>query len=168
MHFTTSSQLHLLATTCLLSLSSSSALPRFVPANDNAGDSIESRASPGVGTTSGHYIGHASAQQSNVTEYLGIRYAQPPTGNLRFAAPLAFTSNETFQAAVQPDDCPYVGQNWGSIAGESYQTAGRVMAQESADGYNAMAEDCLKMNIWAPSVGGAKKPVMVFLYGGGK
>ncbi|KAF2171591.1 hypothetical protein M409DRAFT_63239 [Zasmidium cellare ATCC 36951] len=41
------------------------------------------------------------------------------------------------------------------------------MAQESADGYNAMSGDCLKMNIWSPNSGYNPKAVMVWIYGGG-
>jgi len=155
-----------LATACLLSQSLGSALPDQKRTHVQERTDTEQGPSA-VRTTSGHYVGHCSAQQLGVTEYLGIRYAQPPIGNLRFAAPLAFTSNDTFVASVQPDDCPYVARHWGSIPGEPYSHAPRIMAQESADGYNTMREDCLKMNIWTPSDYQTKKPVMVFIYGGG-
>ena len=69
-------------------------------------------------TTSGRYIGHCSPQHHNITEYLGIRYALPPAGDSRFAAPVPFTSEEVLQASTQPDDCPYVAQPWGSAPGE--------------------------------------------------
>lgn len=121
-----------------------------------------------VTTTSGRYIGHCSPQHDNIIEYLGISYAQPPTGNLRFAAPVAFTSKDVFEASTQPDDCPYVARAWGSVPGEYWSHAPRIMAQESADGYNSMSEDCLRLNIWAPSKKSAPKAVMVWLYGGGK
>ena len=121
-----------------------------------------------VQTTSGRYVGHCSLEYPNVTEYLGIRYALPPIGNLRFAAPIPFISEEVFEASRQPDDCPYVAHPWGNVTGELLSHAPRIMAQESADGYNAMSEDCLSFNIWAPSRSTAKKPVMVFVYGGGK
>jgi hypothetical protein len=38
-------------------------------------------------TTSGYVKGHASTWQPAVSEYLGIPFAQPPVGPLRFAAP---------------------------------------------------------------------------------
>ena len=43
-----------------------------------------------VKTTSGILTGQASSQAPDVDEYLGIPYAQPPIGNLRFALPKAF------------------------------------------------------------------------------
>ena len=42
------------------------------------------------------------------------------------------------------------------------------MAQESANGYNSMSEDCLGLNIWTPAENNSRKAVMVFVYGGGK
>lgn len=118
-------------------------------------------------TTSGRYIGHPAAQFANVTEYLGISYAQPPIGALRFAAPVVLSSNDLIQANKQPYDCPYVAQPWGSVPGQYWTHTDRIMAQESADGYNAMSEDCLKMDVWSPNNQVGLKPVMVFVYGGG-
>jgi hypothetical protein len=37
--------------------------------------------------------GHAASISPTVSEYLGIRYGQPATGQLRFAAP-SFSANE--------------------------------------------------------------------------
>ena len=121
----------------------------------------------GVTTSSGRYIGHCSPDHNNVTEFLGIRYAQSPIGGLRFSAPVALTSDDTIVASTQPVDCPYVARPWGSLPGESWSHADRIMAQESADGYNAMSEDCLKLNIWAPHGNSTPKAVMIFIYGGG-
>jgi hypothetical protein len=40
-----------------------------------------------VETSSGTLIGHQSSNKTHVTEFLGIRYAEAPVGELRFAAP---------------------------------------------------------------------------------
>ncbi|MCJ1377664.1 hypothetical protein MMC17_000760 [Xylographa soralifera] len=120
-----------------------------------------------VNTTSGQYDGHPSNSRPDVIEYYGIQYAQAPINELRFAAPEPFISTEVFSASKQPPDCPYVVYNWGTVPGESYSHTGRIMAQESADGYNAMNEDCLYMDIWTKSPAGAGKPVLFFVYGGG-
>jgi len=46
-----------------------------------------------INTTSGLVIGHPSRLLSNVSEYLGIRYANPAVGRLRFSAPTPFKGN---------------------------------------------------------------------------
>lgn len=43
-----------------------------------------------VSTSSGAVTGHAARNNSAVSEYLGIPFAQPPVGDLRFAAPVVF------------------------------------------------------------------------------
>lgn len=48
-----------------------------------------------VNTTSGPVNGHPAANQSSVSQYLGIPFAQPPIGDLRFAAPVKYTGNST-------------------------------------------------------------------------
>jgi hypothetical protein len=53
-----------------------------------------------VDTTSGTIIGHAASNVTEVSEYLGIPYAKPPVGNLRFAAPQKFESDQTIDAAA--------------------------------------------------------------------
>ena len=45
-----------------------------------------------VQTNSGPVSGHPATNDSQVSEYLGIPFGQPPTGDLRFAAPVNFTS----------------------------------------------------------------------------
>jgi hypothetical protein len=48
-----------------------------------------------VQTSSGAVRGHAASHASNVSEYLGIPYALPPVGNLRFQPPLRYRGNTT-------------------------------------------------------------------------
>jgi hypothetical protein len=47
-----------------------------------------------VQTTSGIVVGHEASNRTDVTEFLGIRYAQAPIGNLRFAAPVPYVAPE--------------------------------------------------------------------------
>ncbi|MFO1048312.1 MAG: carboxylesterase family protein [Geminicoccaceae bacterium] len=78
--------------------------------------------------------------------YRGIRYAQPPTGALRWAAP-------------QP------AAAWtGTLQATSF---GAVCPQQGAT--TPVAEDCLFLNVWTPQAAVARKqslPVMVFIHGG--
>lgn len=44
-----------------------------------------------VQTSSGPVTGHAALNRTQVSEYLGIPYAQPPLGDLRFAPPQTYS-----------------------------------------------------------------------------
>ena len=99
---------------------------------------------------------------TNITAYLGIPYAKPPVGNLRFASP------------VVPD--PWVGELdatkppptcWQYIFGgfDLENPAAKVWINNTE-----MSEDCLYLNVWTPGDGqelSTKLPVMVWIYGGG-
>lgn len=45
-----------------------------------------------VQTSSGTLIGHQASNRSYVTEFLGIRYAEAPVDELRFAAPKKYVA----------------------------------------------------------------------------
>ena len=51
-----------------------------------------------IKTTSGDVTGQASSWRSNVSEYLGIPFAQPPVGILRWAAPVRFKGSKAISA----------------------------------------------------------------------
>jgi hypothetical protein len=53
----------------------------------------------GVQTSSGLIVGHAAKTATDVSEYLGIPFAQAPVGDLRFAAPQPYAGNCTITAA---------------------------------------------------------------------
>ena len=46
-----------------------------------------------VNTSSGMASGHAASNFTQVSEYLGIPYAQPPLGKLRFQPPVKYTGS---------------------------------------------------------------------------
>lgn len=52
-----------------------------------------------VNTTSGSVQGHAASIANTVSEYLGIPFAKPTVGNLRFAAPVAYTGTGPISGA---------------------------------------------------------------------
>jgi len=54
-----------------------------------------------VVTSNGKITGHLAPGMRNTVEYLGIPYAQPPVGKLRFAAPLPLEGKTD-----------YVAENW--------------------------------------------------------
>ena len=52
-----------------------------------------------VKTENGQIAGHRSPKANEVWEYLGIPYAQPPLGALRFAAPQKYKGQGEYIAA---------------------------------------------------------------------
>lgn len=120
-------------------------------------------------TSSGSVQGHASSQSPNVSEYLGIPFAQPPVGTLRFAAPLAV--NATGEIINGTDF------GFSCLGSQIYPVAANAtgLTQQGREIYNEwnqvgdrFGEDCLTLNVWTkPQTGDAKKAVLVWLYGGG-
>jgi carboxylesterase type B len=85
----------------------------------------------------------------NVDQWLGIPYAQPPTGALRWAPPEPAASWTGVRSAL------------------SY--SGRCTQLPSGNGPRIDNEDCLDLNVYAPSVisAGKKLPVLFMIHGGG-
>lgn len=78
--------------------------------------------------------------------FLGIPYASPPVGPLRWAMPRAAKPWEGLRDATRPGpQCP----------------------QLSGSPEPAGSEDCLSVNVTTPREGTGKLPVLVFVYGGG-
>lgn len=125
-----------------------------------------------VNTTSGIIQGHAAANRAEVSEYLGIPFAQPPVGDLRFAPPEPYRSSSPIDAssyglmcmrnAAQPD--------YSILTAAGYHltpTAEEYLNTIQGQGY-AMGEDCLTLNVWTkPQVGEKAKAVLLFIHGGG-
>ena len=51
-----------------------------------------------VTTQNGRITGHRAPKAGDVWEYLGIPYAQPPIGDLRFAAPQEYNKTGPYKA----------------------------------------------------------------------
>jgi para-nitrobenzyl esterase len=105
-----------------------------------------------VTTNSGKIAG--TRLDSGVKAYLGIPYAQAPTGALRWAPP-------------QPNRWPGV---WN--ADRRGPECIQVLRPHDINHYfgeEPSSENCLYMNLWAPAAAraGQKRPVIVFIYGGG-
>ena len=110
-------------------------------------------------TANGEVIGFADS--NNSYGWLGIPYAAPPVGPLRWRAPQPATNWTTPLSAVE-SSMPCT-QHWTFLAG----TPGK-------EGDIVGSEDCLYLNIWAPrrlslnpSMAQRKLPVMLWIHGGG-
>ncbi|KAH7356153.1 cholinesterase precursor [Pyrenochaeta sp. MPI-SDFR-AT-0127] len=130
---------------------------------------VEQR-SPRVQTTSGTLIGHQASNRSYVTEFLGIRYAEAPVGELRFAAPKKYAApaGTVFDASEWSADCPSNKPPVSAFPNFTQPSGLRVWKNFAAQNTNPASEDCLKLNVWTKNPGNtkAKRPVLVFLHGG--
>ncbi|KAL5513133.1 hypothetical protein ACEPAH_3531 [Sanghuangporus vaninii] len=108
-------------------------------------------------------LGYASYQgilnsTTNITSFLGLRYAHPPTGNLRFQAPQDPLIVSDVQSATKLGRvCPQGSQGLAA----SSPLSRRVTNDE--------IEDCLFANVYVPGpvVPSARLPVIIFIHGGG-
>ncbi|TKA80671.1 hypothetical protein B0A49_01620 [Cryomyces minteri] len=108
-----------------------------------------------VNTTSGPVTGHPARNRTQVSEYLGIPYAQPPLGPLRFAAPQKFASAQPFNASVFS---PYV---------RSLPNGKRPTNAFLGQPGNPQSEDCLTLNVWTKATSHQRrKPVLFWIHGG--
>jgi len=87
--------------------------------------------------------------------FLGVPYASPPVGPLRWAPP-----EPVEPWAGERDATRYGPAAWQATGGP---LDGLVPGMGSAD----QGDDCLTLNVWTPSVDDARRPVMVWIHGGG-
>jgi len=98
-------------------------------------------------------------KQDQVHQFLGIPFAKPPVGELRWKAPVSpETWNDTLLAKKFAPACPQLKR----LSETARIEDGEFKIDNMFDG----DENCLYLNVWAP-VNAAKKPVMVFIHGGG-
>ena len=75
-------------------------------ATTSAAESLRAFEPPSVNSTSGLLIGHKAEHRPNSYEFLGVKYGQAPTGELRFASPKRY---------VAPEGTVFEASNWVSL-----------------------------------------------------
>jgi para-nitrobenzyl esterase len=95
-----------------------------------------------------------------VARFLGVPFAAPPVGPLRFAAPAPAARWEGVRDATAPG--PNAPQPRRAIPGiDLTPIIGRGWRRSGAD-----PDDYLTVDVWTPDPGGAGLPVLVFVHGG--
>jgi para-nitrobenzyl esterase len=101
-----------------------------------------------VNTSNGNVAG--SRIENGMSAFLGVPYAKPPKGDLRFAPPVAVESWDDVKPAI------YFGPTCPQIKDE-YEPSSLLYQDE----------DCLSLNIWTPGADDKKRPVIIYIHGGG-
>lgn len=108
-------------------------------------DSINLHVTTAHGTLEGTY-------DSGIRTFLGVPFAQPPVGELRWKAPQPVNDWEGVKAA----------KAFGPRAMQ------RPIFSDMNFRSDGVSEDCLYLNIWTPATAADEKlPVLVYFYGGG-
>ena len=110
-----------------------------------------------VNTSNGPVRGYA---KEGLAVFKGLRYGAPSTGEGRFKAP----------RRPQPWSEPAAAVAYGAPAIQSGLAPGERRTSPGdppAPDEPASSEDCLFVNVWTPGLDQARRPVMVWLHGGG-
>lgn len=91
-------------------------------------------------------------EDNGARAYLGVPFAAPPTGDLRWKAP----------QPVVPWDGVRACDAFGPICPQTPYPAMSIYVQPEME----QSEDCLNLNIWTTGEPGDKRPVMVWIHGG--
>ncbi|ETW82244.1 Esterase/lipase/thioesterase [Heterobasidion irregulare TC 32-1] len=102
----------------------------------------------------------------NMTRFLGVPYALPPTGNLRFRLPVPnLPYRGTHNATQFALACPQ--QSYSPTIPNA--ELGEILSQLPGGGTAPSGEDCLYVNVWSPAnaTSYSKLPVLFWIHGGG-
>jgi para-nitrobenzyl esterase len=105
----------------------------------------------------GQVAGVIGTRNASVVSFKGIPFAAPPVGDLRWHAPQKVVA---WQGVKRAD-------KFGDSCIQRIVTESKPWTYEFMT-HNEISEDCLYLNVWtAANAASEKRPVYVFLYGGG-
>ncbi len=94
-------------------------------------------------------VANGFVTDEGVVAFLGLPFAEAPVGELRFRPPVP----------VESWDGPLDASEFGPACPQPVEPGQKL--------YQDQSEDCLTLNVWTPSADGGKRPVMVWVHGGG-
>lgn len=117
-----------------------------------------------VKTSSGPIHGFINRTAPDVRQFLGVPFAEPPIGDLRFAKPEKKKPEALVKAFKLPDSCMQQFNINSSTIYTTYEKGFLISGGNS--------EDCLYLSIWAPKLENIRLqqrplPVLLYIPGGG-
>lgn len=90
--------------------------------------------------------------ENGILSFMGINYAKPPIGELRFSPPIPIDPWKNILDASKPGPIAPQPPSLGDIS------PGEPLEQNE--------DNCLSLNIWTPSADDKKRPVLLWIHGG--
>lgn len=100
---------------------------------------------------------------SGTVAWLGIPYAAPPVGALRWKAPVPHVA---WRGVRRAQRFGHACTQMGSLQGPGLREEEFDASVADAFGVPVGNEDCLTLNVWRPNDAATKLPVIVFVHGG--